>query len=302
MSHTKAGAAATTSEPKTPSPNQIPDSPAFEWEHYWRLIRMHLWPTGSDLAWFPSMWGLLMNAYRSGTAPRIVLAQALVHAVACTFGHNAGCIWNDICDRQFDRHVERTKSRPIAQGLVSVPAALLWLEVQVLGYIAAMSYLGRETMALGSLLFVITATIYPFAKRVTYWPQAVLGISCATCAIIGWYAVGRTVDWSVVGPLMLAMICWTIYFDTVYACPDKRYDQHIGVYSTALLFGDYVRPILSVFCAGFVAFLAFAGYANQQGPLFYVISVGSATIGLLWQLITVADFEKDGTKTFRVCA
>lgn len=106
-----------------------------------------------------------MNAYRSGTAPRIVLAQALVHAVACTFGHNAGCIWNDICDRQFDRHVgtfdirssetlllttldksiERTKSRPIAQGLVSVPAALLWLEVQVLGYIAAMSYLGRET-------------------------------------------------------------------------------------------------------------------------------------------------------------
>ncbi|KAI0726358.1 UbiA prenyltransferase family-domain-containing protein [Fomitopsis betulina] len=292
MSHTKANVATSTSGPKTLGPDQPSDSSKIVWENYWRLIRMHLWPTGSDMIWFPSMWGLLMNAHRLGTAPRIVLAQAIVHAVAGTFVHNAGCIWNDICDRRFDRHV----ARPIAQGLVSVPAALLWLEIQIIGYIAAVSI----WITLPSVTAI--TIIYPYAKRVTYWPQAVLGVCHATCPLTGWYAIGQNTEWSVVGSLMLAMICWTIHFDTVYACPDKRYDQRIGIYSTALLFGDYVRPVLSVFCASFVACLAFAGYANQQGPLFYVLSVGSAAIGSLWQLTTAADLEKDGTKLFRVCA
>ena len=94
---------------------------------------------------------------------------------------------------------------------------------------------------------------------------------------------------------------WAIYFDTVYACPDKKYDKQIGVHSTALLFGDYIRPILSVFCTGFIACLAYAGHVNKQGPLYYAISVGSAALGLLWQLVTTVDFEKDGTKLFRVC-
>lgn len=88
--------------------------------------------------------------------------------------------------------------------------------------------------------------------------------------------------------------------DTIYACPDKPYDKQIGVYSTALLFGDHIRPLLSVFAMGFVASLAYAGHVNGQGPTYFIVSVGVPATRLLWQLMTTTDFEKDGTKLFKV--
>ncbi|KAH9930233.1 UbiA prenyltransferase family-domain-containing protein [Fomitopsis serialis] len=283
MSDTKAASVPKPTAPLEPLHDVVPT-----WNHYWNLTHLHMWPTGGDLIWFPSMWGMLMIA-----------VHALVHAIACTFAHSAGCIWNDICDRNFDRQIERSKTRPIACGLISVPAALLWLEVHALGYFTALSYFGRSTVLLGVLVFFTVALAYPLSKRFTDWPQVILGINCACCTLIAWYAVNHTIDWTVVGPLSLGMTCWAVHFDTIYASSDKKYDKLIGVRSCALLFGDYVRPILSLFCTGFVACLAYAGYVNRQGPLYYVFTVGSTALGLLWQLVTTLDYAKDGMTLFK---
>lgn len=102
-------------------------------------------------------------------------------------------------------------------------------------------------------------------------------------------------------PSQRCVIRWTIYIDTLYACPDKPYDKEIGVYSAALLFGPYIRPLLSVFAASFVAGFAYAGYLNEQGPVYYIVSVGLTAANLAWQLVTTTDFEKEGTKLFKVC-
>ena len=95
-------------------------------------------------------------------------------------------------------------------------------------------------------------------------------------------------------------ISWTIYIDTMYACPDKPYDRQIGVYSTALLFGDYIRPLLSIFAMITVACFAYAGHVNGQGPAFYIASVAFPAANMAWQLLATADFEKEGTKLFKV--
>ncbi|KAH9832526.1 UbiA prenyltransferase [Rhodofomes roseus] len=298
MSDNKATLKSKSTTPAQPAPKVGADC-----KLYWRLTRMHVWPTGGDLVWFPAMWALLMSAYRLSLPPRTVAVHALVHAVACTFAHSAGCIWNDICDRDIDKHVERTKTRPIASGEITVPAALLLMEIPALGYFATMSYLGSGTMTLGAMVFFTVAPIYPLSKRFTNWPQLVLGVNCAWNAIVGWYAVNHTVDWSVVGSLSLGMTCWAVHFDTVYASPDKKFDKEFGVYSCAILFGDYIRPILSLFCAAFVGCLAYAGYANHQGPLYYAIAVGYPALGLLWQLVTTDNFEtQDGIKIIKANA
>ena len=100
--------------------------------------------------------------------------------------------------------------------------------------------------------------------------------------------------------LQTFFVSWTIYIDTIYACPDKPYDKQIGVYSTALLFGEYIRPILSIFAMGFVACFAYAGHVNGQGPAYYIASVGFPAASLLWQLLGTTDFDKEGTKLFKV--
>ena len=94
---------------------------------------------------------------------------------------------------------------------------------------------------------------------------------------------------------------WTIHYDTIYASPDKKYDEKIGVHSTARLFGSYIRSILSIFCVGFVTSLAYAGYVNHQGPIYYIADVAFTAVVLLWQLVMTKDFEKDGSSLYRVC-
>ena len=97
-------------------------------------------------------------------------------------------------------------------------------------------------------------------------------------------------------------LSWTIHYDTIYASPDKKYDEKIGVHSTTRLFGNYIRPILSIFCVGFVASLAYAGYVNRQGPIYFVVDVAFTALVLISQLVMTQDFEKDGSRLYRVRA
>ncbi|KAI0065687.1 UbiA prenyltransferase [Artomyces pyxidatus] len=128
--------------------------------------------------------------------------------------------------------------------------------------------------------------VYPLLKRVTYWPQAWLGIAMNLVSLVVWTALQADISPAAL-TLLLACWSWTLYYDTIYACQDKRDDIKAGVKSTALLFGKHIRAVLSGFAALFVGALAAAGYLNHNGLPFYALGVGGAAVYLTRQLNTV---------------
>lgn len=139
-------------------------------------------------------------------------------------------------------------------------------------------------LSLSSLALVVT---YPLMKRVTYWPQVVLGLAFNYGALVGWSAMTGSLDPAVCAPLYLGGVAWTLTYDTIYAHQDKRDDVLAGVKSTALRFGDKTPQWLTGFSSAFVGLTALAGYMNGQGLPFYLISVGGTAAHLAWQLRTV---------------
>ena len=147
----------------------------------------------------------------------------------------AGCTWNDIIDRDLDAQVARTRSRPIPSGQVSVKAAAVFLAVQALVGLLVLLQFNRFTILLGIASLAIVA-VYPLVKRVTWWPQIVLGLAFSWGALMGWAAVFARLD----APALLlyaGSIAWVIGYDTIYAHQDREDDALIGVKSTARLFG-----------------------------------------------------------------
>lgn len=128
---------------------------------------------------------------------------------------------------------------------------------------------------------------YPAMKRITYWPQVVLGLAFNWGALLGSSAMLGAANWPVALPLYASGVCWTLVYDTIYAHQDKKDDVKIGVKSTALRFGEKTPEFLAAFSTGMVSMLALAGYMNDQGPLFYTLSIGGAAAHLAWQLRTV---------------
>ncbi|KZT67322.1 UbiA prenyltransferase [Daedalea quercina L-15889] len=279
---------------KGTAPSTVP-----KWKQYWKLTRLHLWPAGTILFWWPCVWALTMSAYRLDLPPETLAIQAVAYLIGCTVRHNAACIWNDICDRDFDRQVERTKTRPIASGAISVPAALLFLLVHCIVFFGILSLAGFHALIVGLVGFFTWEAIYPLSKRFTNWPQAFLGFDCAWGFPVAWISLNGVWDWKLVTAVVLGITAWTIHFDTIYALQDKEDDINAGVHSCALLFGSYVRPILSVFAAFFVGTLAYAGYLNHQGVFYYVIAVGGTALHMLWQLAT-PDLVANGGKIWKV--
>ncbi len=158
----------------------------------------------------------------------------------------AGCTWNDIVDRDIDARVERTRSRPIPSGQVTVTQAAAFLVVAGAGRprgAAAIQPLHRSWLGIASLAVVV---IYPFMKRITYWPQIVLGLAFSWGALMGWPALFGRLDLPAL-VLYAGSIAWVIGYDTIYAHQDREDDALIGMKSTAILFGARTRPMLSVF-------------------------------------------------------
>eukprot|EP00842_Homolaphlyctis_polyrhiza_P006016 jgi/Hompol1/6415/HPOL_004039-RA len=136
-------------------------------------------------------------------------------------------------------------------------------------------------------------------KRITYWPQAFLGLTFNWGALLGSSAILGATDWSVALPLYASTICWTLVYDTIYALQDKQDDITAGVKSTALRFGDRVKEWISMFAAASVGLLALAGWLNGQGPVFYVVSVGGAAVHYAWQILTLNPaLRADGWRLF----
>ncbi|KAI9319142.1 UbiA prenyltransferase family-domain-containing protein [Dichotomocladium elegans] len=245
-------------------------------------------PIGTWLLFWPCAWSTTLAAY----SHHIPAWDAAVMIAAFGFGavamRGAGCTINDLWDRDFDNKVERTKIRPVAAGTVTVPQAIAFTGAQMFCALGTFMMLNNYTqvtfLTLSSLALVVT---YPLMKRVTYWPQMVLGFTFNYGALVGWSAMTGSLDLSVCAPLYLGGVAWTLTYDTIYAHQDKKDDIHAGVKSTALRFGDKTTQWLTGFSSTFVGLTALAGYMNGNGLPFYLVSVGGAAAHLAWQLRTV---------------
>ena len=228
----------------------------------------------------PGWWAIALaqTSLNDGYVNVKYLTLFLIGAIAM---RGAGCTFNDIVDRNFDDKVERTRSRPIPSGQVSVTQAILFLIALSLVGLGVLLQLNDMAIALGiaSLALVI---IYPFMKRFTYWPQVFLGLAFNWSALVGWAAVTGSVPASA-WLLWLGGILWTLGYDTIYAHQDKEDDVRIGVKSTALKLGDATGKWLIGFFAGALVLIDLAGWLAGAGVLFH-ISIAGAALHATWQL------------------
>ncbi len=232
------------------------DQYAPEWSRpYLRLSRADR-PIGTWLLLIPCWWGLALAILWDGT-PRWEDAWI---AIACAMGawlmRGAGCTWNDITDRNFDGAVERTRSRPIPSGQVTVKGAVIWMVLQALISFGILLSFNPMAISMG-ILALFPVAIYPFAKRFTWWPQVFLGLAFNWGALWAWTAHSGALHWPAVA-LYFAGISWTLFYDTIYAHQDTEDDALIGVKSTARLFGSNTPTWLRRFIVGTVSLMAFA--------------------------------------------
>ena len=250
---------------------------------YCRLARLDR-PIGTWLLLFPGWWSIALAA-PAGGGPSLRLL--ILFAIGALVMRGAGCTINDMADREFDRKVVRTAGRPIASGAISMPRAFAFLALQLAIGLVILLQLSPLAIALGvaSLALIVT---YPFMKRVTYWPQAFLGLTFNWGALMGYAAAKDRLD---AAPLLLyaAGIAWTLVYDTIYAHQDKEDDALIGVRSAALKFGAATRRWLVPFAVATTLLLAAMIPAAGLGFFAWLALVGVAG-HLAWQIATV-DFD-----------
>jgi 4-hydroxybenzoate polyprenyltransferase len=222
---------------------------------YARLLRLDK-PIGWWLLLLPCWWGTLLagpGLFSLEFYGWYLLPLFLVGAVAM---RGAGCIINDMWDRNFDAAVERTAKRPLVTGEVPLWGAALALSICLFIGILVLVQLSRVAILL-ALLSMILVTIYPLMKRVTYWPQIILGFTFNIGTLLGWSSIAGQVD-APAGVLYLAGLFWTLGYDTIYAYQDRKDDETVGVKSTALLFGKHGKLAVSGFYTAAVLFWALA--------------------------------------------
>lgn len=253
---------------------------------YLRLSRADR-PIGTWLLLTPCLWGIALAALGSGYQTWDVWL-----VVSCAAGaflmRGAGCTWNDITDRHIDAAVARTRSRPLPSGQVTVRQSVVWMGVQAgAAALILFSYNGLSIgLGIGSLALV---SIYPFAKRFTWWPQVFLGLAFNWGALLAFAAHANAIVWPAVA-LYLSGIAWTLFYDTIYAHQDKEDDALIGVKSTARLFGQNSKTWLQGFMMAAVVLMALAvmGMLVQSGkPLAMAVAlIGVWLFGwhMAWQV------------------
>ena len=233
---------------------------------YLRLARADR-PIGAWLLLLPCWWSAGLAAVAAGH-PYPNPWHVFLFFVGAFVMRGAGCTWNDIIDRDLDAQVARTRSRPIPSGQVSVKAAAVFLTVQVLVGLLVLVQFNRFTILVGIASLAIVA-VYPLAKRVTWWPQIVLGLAFSWGALMGWAAVFSRLDTPAL-LLYAGSIAWVIGYDTIYAHQDREDDALIGVKSTARLFGQRTRLALLCFYALAVVLIGLSGAAAGAGPVFVI--------------------------------
>ena len=253
---------------------------------YLRLARFDR-PIGAWLLLLPCWWSAGLAAIAAGAALPNPVHVALFFVGAFVM-RGAGCTWNDIVDRDLDGRVERTRSRPIPSGQVSAGQAAAFMVAQALVGLLVLVQLNGFAILTGIASLAIVA-VYPFMKRITHWPQIVLGLAFSWGALMGWAAWFGRLDLPAY-LLYAGAIAWVIGYDTIYAHQDREDDALVGVKSTALLFGPRTKPMLAVFYTLAVVLIGAAGSMAGAGVPFWLGLVAFAA-HLAWQIarLDIAD-------------
>ena len=256
----------------------LPDA----WLPYARLMRLER-PVGWQLLLIPGLWSLaLAQGTEGGGWPSWWLLALLF--IGSVVMRGAGCVYNDIVDRDIDAKVERTRNRPLPSGQVRPRQAVAFM-ILLLGVgLLVLLQLNRpaQVVAVASLALV---AIYPFMKRITFWPQLFLGLTFNWAALVAWVAVRGRLEWPAL-LLYAAGVFWTLAYDTIYAHQDREDDLIAGVKSTALRLGAATRTWLIGFFAAALALLALAGWTAHAG-LFWYAGLLAAAAHAAWQVRTL---------------
>lgn len=248
---------------------------------YLRLMRLDK-PIGTWLLYLPCTWSISLAA-DPGCLPQV--SMLALFGAGAVLMRGAGCTINDMWDRDFDKKVVRTATRPLAAGDITFFQALVFLAGQLSLALCILLSLNYYSIALGAASLTLVVS-YPLMKRVTYWPQLILGFTFNWGALLGWSAIKGSCDWSVCLPLYTSGILWTLIYDTIYAHQDKVDDVLIGVRSTALRFNEKTKLWLSGFSAAMLAGLVLTG-VNCEQTLPYYISLAAVGAHLAHQVYTL---------------
>ncbi len=285
--------------PKRPYEGPVSDAQPSNWvdsyapaaiRPYLKLARWDR-PIGTWLLLIPCWWGIALAAPRAGSSVPDLLLMGLF-AIGALVMRGAGCTFNDIVDRDIDARVARTQTRPIPSGQVTLREAWIFLLIQSFIGLLILLFLNTFTVFLGVASLLLVA-VYPFMKRITYWPQVFLGLTFNWGLLMGWSAVTGGLDWT---PLAVyaAAVFWTIGYDTIYAHQDKEDDALIGVGSTALKFGEHTKAWLCGFYGLTAVLLTIGGSLAGLGWGFYSI----LTLGLVHLAHQIVSLD---TEQARVC-
>lgn len=279
--------------------DKVADALRHSWVYHlpkwlWPYAQLARWerPIGWQLLMWPCWWSVMLGVMAAQTDTAIATKAAgavfplidvllfngqklvplfltilLPLFIGAFLMRGAGCTYNDLADTDIDAKVARTRSRPLPSGRVSKKQAFAFLIIQSLGGFCVLLFLSRLDpfvfwLGVSSLILV---AIYPFMKRITWWPQLFLGLAFSWGALMGWAVIWRELS---IAPVLLyfGSICWVIGYDTIYAHQDREDDALVGVKSTARLFGEKSKPVIATLYAS--ALLMFAGAYWFTWPLF----------------------------------
>ena len=255
---------------------------------YAQLIRLDK-PIGTLLLLWPTLWGLWIAGEGQPAAKNVLIFVAGVFIM-----RSAGCVINDIADRDIDKHVSRTRQRPLTSGRVSLKEAIaLFLSFGLIALILVLN-LNLKAILL-SLVGAVLAACYPFMKRITHLPQVFLGVAFAWGIPMAFAAQTNSLP-AICWWLVLANIFWVIAYDTMYAMADKRDDLKIGVKSTAILFGDHDRTMILACQLIVFGLLIYIGRMLQLNHFYYLMLVLSGIFAIFQVSLY---YSRESQKCFR---
>ena len=227
-------------------------------------------PIGFLLLFWPCVWGLAL-AYYFNSETNLFLKHMLLFFLGSVLMRSAGCIVNDIVDKDIDQKVERTKNRPIASKKISVGNAVFYVVLLCLLALIILLQFNLLTITLG-LCSMILAFTYPFMKRITYWPQFFLGLTFNWGIIMGWTSLINNIS---LEPIILytAAIFWTLGYDTIYGLQDINDDEIIGIKSTSIKFKNNVKVFVGICYTLFIFLLLFLGTMLRINIYYFIFSL-----------------------------
>ena len=246
-------------------------------------------PIGWWLLFWPGVWAIALAGGLPDRWPLVL--WFLLGSIAM---RGAGCVFNDIVDRDLDAQVARTRARPIPSGLVSIKLAWIWLVALCLIGLVVLLQL-TPFAAIVALASLAPVAAYPFMKRITWWPQAWLGIVFSWALLVGWSDIAGVLD-TPMWLLYAGSIAWVIGYDTIYALQDREDDAMIGIRSSALRMGRHVKAGVGIFYVAAVALWAAAFWQVRPDPL-AIAALVPVALHLAWQVVTLKPDTHEGAGT-----